>query len=203
MMEPPITGAQRDAFGKLVNTAFGRAASALSELVGDGVRLSVSAAEFSDQSDSSNADMGGVDSVSVRQHFSGQVGGDILLIFPERRGFDLVRAMLGDQVPLDQLTDLEREVLLEIGNIVLNACLGGLADQLGLRLESSLPVYVRGAPTRVLSGGVAGELVLFLHIVFALPSQDIGGRIVLVMDIVSAQTFQEALRATLSRAIGA
>jgi len=200
MIETEISELERDAITEMINVAVGRAAAALSELIGDEVRLSVPFLEFSNPVKAVgrlNNEMNGLDSVAVRQRFDGRINGDILLIFPERRSFDLVRSMLGDNVPLTQLTDLEQEALLEIGNIILNACLGSLANQLGVTLESSLPSYVRGTAARILGATPAAtgdELVLFLHVDFALMNRDISGYLVFFMDIVSARAFVEAVR---------
>ena len=208
MIDQSLGDLERDAVAELINIAIGRAAAALSQLIGDEVTLSVPFVEFSDTPQVAKRlalEMQGIDTVAVRQHFKGRMDGDILLIFPERHSFDLVRSMLGDQVPLAQLTDLEQEALLEIGNIVLNTCLGSLANQLGLTLESSLPSYVRGSPTRVLtSGRIKGdpELVLFLHVDFALLNRDIGGYVAFIMDIASAQTFIDAVRTAFRAALG-
>ncbi|MBI5165140.1 MAG: chemotaxis protein CheX [Magnetospirillum sp.] len=199
---------ERDAIGELLNVAVGRAAASLSELVGDEVRLSVPFVDFlaPDQAARRLEDeTKGVDSVAVRQQFTGNVTGDILLIFPERRSLDLVRAMLGDQLPLDQLTELEQEALLEVGNIILNACLASLASQLRLEVESSLPVYLRGRGARILADGAVpgAELVLFLHVDFALVRNDTHGYLAFVMDIVAARHFLDAVRAFLAGAMGA
>ena len=196
---------EHDAVTEILNIAIGQAAASLSRLVGDEVSLSVPFVEFlspaqgAERLDSST---GHVDSVAVRQHFQGGFSGDILLIFLERNSLDLVRSMLEDTVPLEQLTDLEQEALLEVGNIILNACLGSLANQLGIRIESSLPVCVRGRGAGILdSGRVTTELVLFLQVDFDLATKGVKGYLAFVMDIASAQAFAEAVEAYVSRAI--
>ena len=206
MTAPPgpeaIGELERDAVTELLNIAIGRAAASLSELVGDELRLSVPFLEFLTPRQAAarlEAETGGSDTVAVRQHFDGRLSGDILLIFPERRSLDLVRSILGGQVPLDQLTELEQEALLEVGNIILNACLGSLANQLGLAVHSSLPVYLRGRGAHILDAGAArpaadSELVLFVHVDFAMLRSDINGYLAFVMDIVAAQHFIDAVR---------
>lgn len=194
---------ERDAVTELLNIAIGQAASSLSQLVEDEVQLSVPFVDFLTPSQAAarlEEETQGSDSVAVRQHFQGHFYGDILLIFPERRSLDLVRHMLGDQVPLEQLTELEQEALLEVGNIILNACLGSLANQLKLPVEGSLPVYVRGRGARILDACMkpeAGqeELVMFLHVDFSLLRKDVHGYLAFVMDIVSARHFVDAVRA--------
>ena len=192
----------RDAVTEMINIAIGRAAASLSALVGDELRLSVPHLDFLTPAEAAaqlDRETGGADTVAVRQHFDGRLAGDILLIFPERRSLALVRSILGAQVPLDQLTELEQEALLEVGNIILNACLGSLANQLGLALESSLPVYLRGRGNRILEAGAtrpveAGEMVLFVHVDFAMLKNDINGYVAFLMDIPAAQHFLETVR---------
>ncbi|MDA8230658.1 MAG: chemotaxis protein CheX [Magnetospirillum sp.] len=198
-MTPFIDAIDRDAVTELVNIAIGRAAASLSELVEDELRLSVPVIEFLTPRQAAERlehETHGGETVAVRQNFSGRMTGHMLLIFPEKRSLDLVRSMLGDHVPLDQLTELEQEAFLEVGNIILNACLGSLANQLGLALESSLPAYVRGRGAQILDGGVSAddELVLFLQVDFSLLRKDIHGYLAFVMDIVSARHFIEAVR---------
>jgi chemotaxis protein CheC len=198
-----IGDAERDAVTELLNIAIGQAAASLSQLVEDEVRLSVPFVDFLTPTQAAarlEEETQGADSVAVRQHFEGHFYGDILLIFPEKRSLDLVRHMLGDQVPLEQLTELEQEALLEVGNIILNACLGSLANQLGLPVEGSLPTYVRGRGARILNlgedkGGPGHEeMVMFLHVDFSLLTKDVNGYLAFVMDIVSARHFVDAIK---------
>jgi len=199
---------ERDAVTELLNIAIGQAAASLSQLVEDEVRLSVPFVDFLTPSQAASRleqETQGADSVAVRQHFEGLFYGDILLIFPEKRSLDLVRHMLGDQVPLEQLTELEQEALLEVGNIILNACLGSLANQLGLPVEGSLPTYVRGRGARILDlDGKADddEMVMFLHVDFSLMTKDVHGYLAFVMDIVSARHFVDAVRAYVAERLG-
>jgi chemotaxis protein CheC len=203
-MTPFIGEIERDAITELLNIAIGQAAAGLSQLVEDEVRLSVPFIDFLTPAQAAqrlDVETKGAEAVAVRQHFTGPFAGDILLLFPERRSLDLVRHMLGDEVPLSQLTELEQEALQEVGNIILNACLGSLANQLSLRVESSLPTYLRGPGSRILASGGArdatvdqGGLAMFLHVDFALMNKDIDGYLAFIMDIASAERFVDAVR---------
>jgi len=202
---------ERDAVTEILNIAIGQAAASLSQLVEDEVRLSVPFVDFLTPSQAAlrlESETQGGESVAVRQHFDGRFYGDILLIFPEKKSLDLVRHMLGDQVPLDQLTELEQEALMEVGNIILNACLGSLANQLGMPVESSLPSYVRGRGAKILDLGarkaiVEGEeMVMFLHVDFSLLKKDVHGYLAFVMDIISARHFIEAVGDYVNKRLG-
>jgi chemotaxis protein CheC len=204
-MTAAIGDIERDAITEILNVAIGQAASSLSQLIEDEVALSVPLVEFLDSATAAiriDEATGRMDSVAVRQRFSSNFSGDILLIFPENRSLDLVRSMMGDAVPLESLTELEQEALLEVGNIILNACLGSLANQMGISIESSLPIYVRGRGARILdSKHPESELVMFLQVDFTLAVKGIQGYLAFVMDIVSARGFSEAVAAYVAQSL--
>jgi chemotaxis protein CheC len=200
---------QRDAVTEILNIAIGRAAASLSELVDDAVQLSVPFVDFLPPAEAVGrleTETGGAATVAVRQHFDGRFYGDIMLIFPEERSLSLVRHMVGEEVPLDQLTELEQEALLEVGNIILNACLGSLSNQLNMPVHGSLPTYVRSHRGQVFRGDGADqrseEIVMFLHVNFSLVSSDIHGYLAFVMDIASAGNFVEAINVYIDSVLG-
>ncbi len=91
--------------------------------------------------------------IGVRQLITGACPGRALLIFPDRPSLDPVRiALAGDQT-LQDVQELETDALAEIGNVVLNACVGTLANRLGQALPMSLPDVVRGSVSDVLASG--------------------------------------------------
>ncbi|RAU22852.1 chemotaxis protein CheC [Paramagnetospirillum kuznetsovii] len=194
---------ERDAVTEILNIAIGQAALALSQMVAGEVSLSVPSIEFlgpDEAADRLDQSTGRQVSVAIRQVFSSLFSGNILLIFPEARSLDLVRSILGDSVPMDSLTELEQEALLEVGNIILNACLGSLANQLGLSIESSLPSYVRGRGARILdTTQAATELVMVLQVDFSVAKAGLCGYLAFVMDIASARQFSDAISAHLAR----
>lgn len=197
---------ERDAVAEILNIAIGQAAASLSRMVGDHITLSVPVLDFlapAAAAERVDGATGGAESVAVRQHFSSSFSGDLLLIFPEARSLDLVRSMLGDTMPLESLTELEQEALLEIGNVILNACLGSLANQLGLTIESSLPSYVRGRGAQILAAkSPKTELVMFLQVDFALAAKGVQGYLAFIMDIGSARHFSDSVSAYVARVLG-
>ncbi|CAA7623520.1 chemotaxis protein CheX [Magnetospirillum sp. SS-4] len=204
-MTEAIGDIERDAITEILNVAIGQAAASLSQLIEDEVTLSVPFVEFLNPALAAlriDQATGRTDSVAVRQRFTSAFSGDILLIFPESKSLDLVRSMMGDSVPLDSLTELEQEALLEVGNIILNACLGSLANQLGISIESSLPSYVRGRGTRILDAKHPDtELVMFLQVDFSLAAKGVQGYLAFVMDIDSARGFSGAVAAYVARSM--
>ena len=83
------------------------------------------------------------DLVAVRQDFSGVFSGRALLIFPEASSLELVRVVVGRQLALEDIVDLEDEALAETGNIILNSWVATIANLLKKNLKMSLPVIRR------------------------------------------------------------
>jgi chemotaxis protein CheY-P-specific phosphatase CheC len=113
---------EHDALTELANLGVGRAATNLSRLVREQVFLSVPRTEVLPLSVAADllSSREPVDLVAVGQAFSGEFSGHALLIFPEANSFELVHAVIGSTVSVDEVADLEQEALTEIGNVILN-----------------------------------------------------------------------------------
>lgn len=182
---------ERDALTEIVNIGVSRAAAGLRKMVGQQVLLSVPAVEIVTYK-AAAALIGQRESeelIAVRQEFGGAFSGRALLIFPGSKSSDVVRAVAGGDVPADDLPELETEVLAEIGNVILNNCLGTMANMLQQSLTMSLPNVVRGSGEDLFSNtaGQPGDagLVLFLYINFSLHDCNIRGYIAMLMDLPS------------------
>ena len=81
----------------------------------------------------------------------------LLLIFPEERSLELVRAVVGSDLSLEEIIELEQEALAETGNVILNSCLATIANSLESSLKISLPEVLRGESSRVLQPGAAAR----------------------------------------------
>jgi chemotaxis protein CheC len=97
-----------------------------------------------------------------------------------------VRAVVGRQLPLEDIVDLEDEALAETGNILLNSWVATIANLLKRGLRMSLPVVVRGDSRHMFeTAETPARLVLFLHIRFEISKKEIRGYVALLMDIPS------------------
>ena len=169
---------QNDALIEIFNIGVGHAAAAMSEIVSEPVTMSVPAISFMTRSEVAallnNKEAPRICGVS--QHYEGAFETDAILMFPENKSLEIVRLMVGESVPLAELTEMEQEAMCEIGNIILNACVGNLANIFEQRLEGSLPVYHLGSSEEILNvSGGSDSLVLMLHIDFILETHQIHG----------------------------
>ncbi len=194
---------ERDALTELVNIGVSRAAASLRSMVGRQVLLSVPSIEIVGAREAAALirEREAGDLVAVRQDFAGAFSGRALLIFPQANSLELARAVIGDTATDAQAAELEEEALAETGNIILNNCLGSMANMLRQSLTMTLPLvfHARGEALFTLAGDGAddeeiggrhgdqggGGTVLFLYINFSVLGRDIRGYIAMILDMPS------------------
>lgn len=186
---PPLTDLERDALGELSNIAMARAASSLRQMAGHEVQLSVPSVDIVSKEIATQiiAKPNSPKLVAIRQDFDGAFSGRALLIFPEASSLELVRAVVGRQLPLEDIGNLEDEALAETGNILLNSWVATIANLLKRGLKMSLPTVVRGNSAQMFKSDENQNLVLFLHIRFEISKKEIRGYVALLMDIPSVE----------------
>jgi chemotaxis protein CheC len=181
---------ERDALTELLNIGVSRAAASLRKMVGEQVLLSVPSVEIVDRQAAAAliGERESDDLVAVRQDFSGAFAGRALLIFPQTSSLELVRAVAGEDMSQDEAVDMEQEALAETGNVILNGCMGTMANMLRRPLSMSLPEVLRGDGAglfQLQDQVVDNGLVLFLYINFSVRSKNIRGYIAMLLDLPS------------------
>jgi chemotaxis protein CheC len=191
----PLTDIERDALGELSNIAMARAANSLRQMVEYQVLLSVPSVDIVSKEAATQliAKPDSPTMVAIRQDFSGAFSGRALLIFPEASSLELVRIVVGQQLPLEDIGNLEDEALAETGNIILNSWVATIANLLKSGLKMSLPTVVRGDSRQMFRGDESQSLVLFLHIRFEISMKEIRGYVALLMDIPSVEELRSLI----------
>lgn len=205
--EIALSELERDALTELVNIGVSRAASSLRKMVGEEVLLSVPSVEIMAPDDAVRliGERETDELVAIQQQFEGAFSGQALLIFPQTISLDLVRAIIGEDVPPDQLSEMEQEALAETGNVILNGCLATMANMLKRSLNISLPEVVRGDGSRLfklMQPRPDDGLVLFLYINFSVRNRDIRGYIAMLMDLPSLAALKELIAGFIHRVVG-
>lgn len=132
---------QIDALGEFINIAFSRTASSLSEITGHRVLLDVPKVEvypIEDVASNLSRFLPG-EVASIHQPFDGAIAGDAFLILNYDGAVRLADLLTDGNKPQVQLDESSREVLTEVGNILLNACLGMFGNVLRVRVNFSVP----------------------------------------------------------------
>jgi chemotaxis protein CheC len=195
-----------DALTELVNIGVSRSANSLREMVGEQVFLAVPSVQIVSRGDAVDliGKPKGAPLIAVRQRFQGAFAGRALLIFPESNSLELVRAVVGGDLSLEDILELEQEALAEIGNIILNGCMAMIANLLQRTLTMSLPEIVRGLGPEFfeLSPSCTEDMVLFVHINFNLKGREISGYVAMVMDFPSLTTLKALVAEFIRRSTG-
>ena len=137
-----LTERQTDALSELINIAFARTGAALSELTGHRVVLNPPevAVYRTEELRGALARFVPGEVASIHQVFAGPVGGDALLILNYAGAVQLTDLLTdGHEQPSVFLDESAREVLTEVGNILLNACLGMFGNLLNVHVTFSVP----------------------------------------------------------------
>jgi chemotaxis protein CheC len=141
----------------------------------------------------------------VSQHYHGAFSTEAILMFPEEKSLEIVRLMVGELIPMQELTEMEQEAMSEIGNIILNSCVGTLANVFGQELEGTLPIYHIGTSEDILaaSGSTALDaVVLMLHINFVIESHQIHGYVAFILDVSALHDLRFQVDEYLRRIVG-
>ncbi len=195
-----LTDVQRDALVELINVGFGRAAAALSKLTGYRVIMDVPNIAICPVTGIGEAlkDFVHDHIATVHQIFTGPVGGDALLILDQSAATTL-KQILTDEPPLPLAVDgSAREVLTEIGNILLNACLGTIGNVLNVHVSFSVPQLTLETLAALLDSLVVGReglrYALIVHAGFRVRDSEIKGYIVIVLSVASLDRLFRAIQ---------
>jgi chemotaxis protein CheC len=188
-----LTTSQQDALTELINIGYARAAAALSDLTGHRISLEVPEVAIhliSEIKEKLQRVIAG-DVASVNQVFSGPINGNAILLL-DREAALLLNSLLTDRVDTHELDGAAREVITEVGNIVLNACLGAFGNLLKIQVSFTVPfLQVEDVQKVLRSIMVAGnelEYALIIHTRFNMRVSDVSGYLVIILGVTSLET---------------
>ena len=136
-----LTEQQTDALTELINIAFARTGAALSELTGHRVLLEPPTVvlRLSSELDAELSRFLPGEIAWIHQVFDGPVAGDALLLLNSEGALELTELLTDNSNGSHRLDESAREVLTEVGNILLNACLGVFGNVLHVQVGFSVP----------------------------------------------------------------
>lgn len=134
-----LTEDQKDALQEIANIGMGQAGEAIARVLNEFVTLSIPRILILQPNLIAPALQRMVNSEqvsAVRQAFHGSFRGEALVLFGAKRCADLADLM-GYEQNIDHATEME--ILLDISNILVGACLGGIAKQVNVDIGFSAP----------------------------------------------------------------
>ena len=198
-----LSALQLDALREVANMGAGHAATALSQMTGGTIMISVPTIQVARLEDLP-PELGPAEQpvAGVVMDMLGDLTGRTLLVFPKHTVMRLAEMMLrrphGSSVALGEL---ERSAIKEAGNILRGAYMNALSDFMGMVLLPSPPTLAVDASTAVLSReflriGSQAEQVFVVETEFTM--QDLGERLrgffLLLPDPASLQAILRTIR---------
>ena len=193
-----------DVFKEIGNIGAGHAASALAGLLNRRISMTVPDASVVPFNSIPNILDGPETLVTgVLIDMSGDLNGYILLILRMEDTIAMTSTALGEPLrdvnaPGFELTDMERDTILEIANILVGSFLSAISSFTGLRIIPAVPqmaVDMMGAIISIatIEYGMIGDTVLFLKTQLNDPTDEINGHFFLIPDYSSYKILLETL----------
>ena len=195
-----LTESQRDVLTELINIGYGRAAGALSELTGYRITLEVPkvAIHAIEETTELLREVISGDVASVNQVFSGPVAGHALLLLDEPAALLLTELLTDEKIPARKLDSSVREVITEVGNILLNACLGVFGNQLKVQVTFSVPRMnvdsIEGVLHSITVRDQELRYALMIHMRFQLRAKNVSGYMIIILGVTSLERLLTELK---------
>ena len=193
-----------DVFKEIGNIGAGNAASALAALLNKRITMSVpdaSVVPFRDITEMLSGPETLIAGILV--DISGELNGYILLMLGMQDAMGMVSRALcqparDTAAPGFELTELERDTLVEIANILVGSFLSAISSFTGLQVRPSVPqisIDMLGAVISIatIEYGMIGDSVLFLKTQFNDLEGEISGHFFLIPDYTSYKILIESL----------
>ncbi|MDO9002979.1 MAG: chemotaxis protein CheC [Aquabacterium sp.] len=202
MNSPLLNEDQRDALQEITNIGMGRAGDSIAKIFNEFVELSVpriltvEGVLLADKV----AEMVGCKDVSgVRQAFHGQLRGEALVIYNHQHCNQLAE-LFGYEADSDSGAD--SELLLDVTNVLVGACLGGMAEQFQIDIGFSAPSLMggHGAVTDLLRvEQIETKQVLFVEVNFKLERHSFSCHLIILMSDTQIAMIERAIDAFIER----
>ena len=190
---------QSDALAELINVAFGLTAAKLSEISGHRVLLeppTISSHPIEGLAKDLDLFSTG-EVVSIHQVFSGPFSGDAILCLNSDGAVRLSNILIEGPLQAEQLDADGAEVLTEIGNMLLSACLGVFGNLLQLHVSFSVPELHRDRLQQFLNsitiGGSDLRHAVVINSSFKIQGSGVAGRIAIVLSVSSLERLIQAV----------
>lgn len=196
-----LTNQQKDALCELINIGFGRAASALSILVGQRVIIEAPYVNLYPlkQMDTVLTTLANGELTSVHQVFSGKISGTAILLMDTDSSAaltDLLSGGSGD--PHGSLSETDRAAMEETGNILLNAFTGSFGNLLQVHISFTVPqvryLSLNNMMNTLMIDQHELEYALVVRVNFQLTAGNVNGYVLIVMGIQSMEMLLDAMR---------
>jgi chemotaxis protein CheC len=193
-----LTAEQKDSLTELLNIGYARAAASLSDLTGHRVTLAVPDVSVHpvDRITPLLQEVVDGEVTCVNQMFGGPICGNAMLLFDKPAALILTQ-LLTNLPNTGSLDNTAREVVTEVGNILLNACLGSFGNLMQMNIKFTVPeLKVNQVQELLQSYRISNqtfEAALMIRTRFDIRASNIIGFLVILLGVTSLKRVLEGL----------
>lgn len=183
---------------EIINVGIGRGASVLNMMLNSHIVLQVPDLKFVNRdelicelSDNKEDKLTAVD-----MKYSGEISGDIQLIFTKKSAAQLVTALVGSEFVDDMIEEMGEGALVEMGNVVLNGVMGSISNTLKYTFTYSVPNYMEETVETLVKIDTKGSdpTILMAKTSFEIQEFAISGNLVLYFQDDSVKRLLESVQ---------
>ncbi len=192
-----ITDKQIDVIKELINLGAGKGAEVLNSFLGSHIDLSIPDVRIVTGGELRKVFL--IDTEenlsSVEMNFSGSVSGAAELIFLSENASKLVELITGEHDIDHDFDEVKSATFTEVGNIIINAVLGSISNELTLKLTFTIPTYIEGSLDDLFSLLQKNEssVIIVARTQFIIQKTEIEGSIAIFFGLHSFDSFLEAI----------
>jgi chemotaxis protein CheC len=194
-----ISQRQQEALSELINIGYGRSAASLSQLTGQKISLSAPKVGVHSMDEVRQALGEAIKGEvwSVHQIFSGPLSGHSLLLLGNDAVTTLTELVAHKKLTPEGALRTKREVLIEVGNIVLHGGMGICGDMLKVHVKFAVPGLRIESIDQLLSTVTVDEkevsYAILVRTRFHIVGTDVSGYFVVVLGVTSFAKLIDAL----------
>ncbi|HHW02842.1 MAG TPA: chemotaxis protein CheC [Thermoanaerobacterales bacterium] len=188
-----------DALKEIGNIGAGNAATALSLLLSNKIRMNVPKVAIIPFDDVSNS-VGGPENLvaGIFMRITGDISGNILIVIPKEKACNLVNCLLKQKPGEYGFSEMEESALVEVGNIVASSYIVALSDFTRLSMKISVPSFAYDMAGAIFSFplslyGYMGDTAFLIETEFAEGIDDINFHFFLIPDDDSLKVLLKAI----------
>ncbi len=173
-----------DGIRELVTMGIGRSAGSLNTLTGFHVTISVPHVSLLKKDEIQDfIPHTDIPYCLVNLRYSGSFEGTAALMFSQASAASLFLLLTGETDRSEETEDLWELTIIEVGNIIINAVMGSISNNLGTTLHFCTPEYHEDSLDHLLPDSVYGESesIIVADAQFCVKAKDIFGEVVLFL----------------------
>jgi chemotaxis protein CheC len=193
-----LNAKQVDTITEIINIGVGKGSASLSQMIDGEILLNVPYVNVITFSDvlSEIMKLGGGENVhSVEMKFSGEYEGSANVILPGDSAAQLASLLIHEDPDSATIKEMKDGLMIEVGNIILNAIMGSFGNILDAPLDYHMPKSYQGDVE-----GIYGQLdkdrynqVLVCHTNFSIRGKNISGDILIMYEMGSFDKLSDVL----------